>query len=98
MLIDLGLDDVEPKSIVGGATDRSHGDIAIPCHKFAGVLRRPPAEIAEEVAGKLSPYLDKIAYVSSKSGFVNVTATPKWLSSRLVEFYDHPHSVLRRIP
>ena len=90
VLIDLGLDDVEPKSIVGGATDRSHGDIAIPCHKFAGVLRRPPAEIAEEVAGKLSPYLDKIAYVSSKSGFVNVTATPKWLSSRLVEFYDHP--------
>ena len=90
VLIDLGLDDVEPKSIVGGATDRSHGDIAIPCHKFAGVLRRPPAEIAEEVARKLSPYLDKIAYVSSKSGFVNVTATPKWLSSRLVEFYDHP--------
>ena len=90
VLIDLGLDDVEPKSIVGGATDRSHGDIAIPCHKFAGVLRRPPAEIAEEVAGKLSPYLDKIAYVSSKSGFVNVTATPKWLSSKLVEFYDHP--------
>ena len=90
VLIDLGLDDVEPKSIVGGATDRSHGDIAIPCHKFAGVLRRPPAEIAEDVAGKLSPYLDKIAYVSSKSGFVNVTATPKWLSSKLVEFYDHP--------
>ena len=90
VLIDLGLDAVEPKSIVGGATDRSHGDIAIPCHKFAGVLRRPPAEIAEEVARKLSPYLDKIAYVSSKSGFVNVTATPKWLSSKLVEFYDHP--------
>ena len=90
VLIDLGLDDVEPKSIVGGATDRSHGDIAIPFHKFAGVLRRPPAEIAEEAAGKLSPYLDQIAYVSSKSGFVNVTATPKWLSSKLVEFYDHP--------
>ena len=44
VLIDLGLDAVEPKSIVGGATDRSHGDIAIPFHKFAGVLRRPPAE------------------------------------------------------
>ena len=39
VLIDLGLDAVEPKSIVGGATDRSHGDIAIPFHKFAGVLR-----------------------------------------------------------
>ena len=32
VLIDLGLDAVEPKSIVGGATDRSHGDIAIPFH------------------------------------------------------------------
>ena len=60
VLIDLGLDAVEPKSIVGGATDRSHGDIAIPFHKFAGVLRRPPADIAEEAAGKLSPYLDQI--------------------------------------
>ncbi|MEC8351933.1 MAG: arginine--tRNA ligase, partial [Candidatus Thermoplasmatota archaeon] len=90
VLIDLGLDAVEPKSIVGGATDRSHGDIAIPFHKFAGVLRRPPADIAEEAAGKLSPYLDQIAYVSSKSGFVNVTATPQWLSSRLVEFCAHP--------
>ena len=40
VLIDLGLDAVEPESIVGGATDRSHGDIAIPFHKFAGVLRR----------------------------------------------------------
>ncbi len=89
VLIDLGLDAVEPKSIVGGATDKSHGDIAIPFHKFAGVLRRPPAEIAEEAAGKLSPYLDQIAHVSSKSGFVNVTATPKWLSSRLVEFCAH---------
>ena len=90
VLIDLGLDAVEPESIVGGATDKSHGDIAIPFHKFGGVLRRPPAEIAEEAAGKLSPHLDKIANVSSKSGFVNVTATPEWLSSRLVEFRAHP--------
>ena len=29
VLIDLGLDAVEPESIVGGATDKSHGGLSL---------------------------------------------------------------------
>ena len=90
VLSSIGIDNLDPRSIIGDATDKSHGDLAVPFHRFSGVLKRSPVDIADEAAEILAPYLVGIANVSSKAGYVNFRASPGWVSSRLVEICRHP--------
>ena len=39
VLSSIGIDDLDPRSIIGDATDKSHGDLAVPFHRFSGVLK-----------------------------------------------------------
>ena len=50
VLSSIGIDNLDPRSIIGDATDKSHGDLAVPFHRFSGVLKRSPVDIADEAA------------------------------------------------
>ena len=69
--------------LLGKATVEDHGDVALPCHSLAGILKKAPQEIAKQISELVSSDLQSFAIVSSMSGFVNITAKPEWLSKRL---------------
>ena len=69
--------------LLGKATVEDHGDVALPCHSLAGILKKAPQEIAEQISELVASDLQSFAIVSSMSGFVNITAKPEWLSKRL---------------
>lgn len=71
--------------LLGPATVEEHGDLAVPCHSLAPVLKQSPTEIAESISSTLAPALSGIAEVSAVSGFVNIKAEPDWLAARLSE-------------
>ena len=69
--------------LLGKATVEDHGDVALPCHSLAGILKKPPQEIAKQISELVASDLQSFAIVSSMSGFVNITAKPEWLSKRI---------------
>ena len=69
--------------LLGPATVEEHGDLALPCHSLAPLLKRSPVDIAESISSTLAPILAGIAEVSAVSGFVNIKAEPEWLAARL---------------
>ena len=81
-LADAGADR-ELGELLGPATVEEHGDLALPCHSLAPLLKRSPVEIAESISSTLSSTIAGIAEVSAISGFVNIKAEPKWLAARL---------------
>ncbi len=83
-LADVGAKD-DIGDLLGPATVEEHGDLAVPCHSLAPVLKQSPAEIAESISSTLAPALSGIAEVSAVSGFVNIKAEPDWLAARLSE-------------
>ena len=76
--------------LIGRATVEDHGDIALPCHSLASILRRSPQDIAEQICSLVKEDLDPIANVSSISGFVNVSAKPAWLWKSLSQLLSDP--------
>ncbi|MBR79442.1 MAG: arginine--tRNA ligase [Euryarchaeota archaeon] len=86
----LGIEESVWLPLIGKATVQDHGDAALPCHKMSGILSRTPQEIAEEICHLVAGNLEEIAEVSSMSGFVNMKATPSWLSKRLSNLYSDP--------
>ena len=79
----LQVDDSVWLPLIGRATVEDHGDVALPCHSLASRLRKSPQDIAEQICSLVKEDLAPIANVSSISGFVNVSATPAWLSKSL---------------
>ena len=69
--------------LLGKATVEDHGDVALPCHSLAGILKKAPQEIAKQISELVATDLQSFAIVSSMSGFVNITAKPEWLSNRI---------------
>ena len=69
--------------LLGKATVEDHGDVALPCHSLAGILKKSPQEIAKQISELVASDLQSFAIVSSMSGFVNITAKPEWLSNRI---------------
>ena len=69
--------------LLGKATVEDHGDVALPCHSLAGIMKKAPQEIAEQISELVASDLKSFATVSSMSGFVNITAKPEWLSKRI---------------
>ena len=76
--------------LIGRAPVEDHGDIALPCHSLASILRRSPQDIAEQICSLVKEDLDPIANVSSISGFVNVSAKPAWLWKSLSQLLSDP--------
>ena len=83
-LADVGAEGVRG-DLLGPATVEEHGDLAVPCHSLAPVLKQSPAQIAESISSTLVPALSGIAEVSAVGGFVNIKAEPGWLAARLSE-------------
>ena len=75
----------ELANLLGPATVEEHGDLAVPCHSLAPILKRSPVDIAELITSELAPALSGIAEVSAVSGFVNIKAEPAWLATSLSE-------------
>lgn len=76
--------------LFGKATVEDHGDVALPCHSLAGILRKPPQEIAKQISELVYADLQSFASVSSISGFVNISAKPTWLFRRISELLLDP--------
>ena len=69
--------------LLGRATVEDHGDVALPCHPLASILKRPPHHISEEIYSLVKEDMSSFADVKSISGFVNVSAKPSWLSEKI---------------
>ena len=64
----MGVKEADWAGLRGPATVDEHGDLALPCHSLAAVLRRSPVDIAEEIASALAPALVGTAEISAVSG------------------------------
>ena len=76
-LSEIRVPESDSADLLGPATVEEHGDLALPCHSLAAVLRRSPVEIAEELSSTLASALAGVAQVSAVSGFVNLSAEPE---------------------
>ncbi len=61
--------------------DSNNGDVALPCFKFAKVLKKAPAIIADELAQLIQ---DDNLTVASVNGFLNFTVNPAFLATQLL--------------
>ena len=86
----LGLPDSTRLPLLGKATVEDHGDVALPCHSLAGILKNSPQEIAKQISELVAFELQSFATVSSISGFVNITAKPEWFSRRISALLADP--------
>jgi arginyl-tRNA synthetase len=74
-----------------------HGDLSTPvAMTLARKLRRPPREIAEDVAGRLrdSGHFERVDVAGP--GFINVTFRGDYLYEELKQLLDNPSKYLRR--
>jgi len=52
------------------------GDFAFPCFKLAGILKKNPAEIAEQIAGEIKPN-DNLGRITANGPYINFFASQK---------------------
>ena len=76
----LGLNENLWLSSIGNSTDKSHGDITLPCHAFSKILRKSPNDIATEIANNLDSDLNEIVEINIVNGFLNFKARNSWIS------------------
>lgn len=76
----LGLNENLWLSSIGNSTDKSHGDITLPCHAFSKILRNSPNDIATEIANNLDSELNEIVEINIVNGFLNFKARNSWIS------------------
>ncbi len=62
--------------------DSSMGDLALPCFKFAKLLRKSPVMIAEELASKLE--IEGIAKIEAVKGYLNFFISDAYLANTLL--------------
>ena len=67
-----GISSEEVKSLIVTPPDTSLGDYALPCFRFAKVLRKSPAIIAEELASSFV-IDDVVVKVVAVNGYLNFT-------------------------
>ncbi len=82
-MMNLGIEENDWLSLIGNATDSSHGDIALPCHSLSRILRKSPNIIADDISSDLTEKLSNVATTTSINGFVNFKATNFWLSNQV---------------
>ena len=82
-MMNLGIEENDWLSLIGNATDSSHGYIALPCHSLSRILRKSPNIIADDISSDLTNKLSNVATTTSINGFVNFKATNFWLSNQV---------------
>lgn len=60
------------------------GDLALPCFKFAKILRKSPVMIADEFAKKIEPN-EYISKISALNGYLNFTINKNTLAKQVLE-------------
>ena len=79
---ELGITEEEISNLIGPSTVGPMADVAIPCHSLSRLLKKPPADISEQISMLISHPLQGLAQTSSLNGFVNLKADSKWLANK----------------
>ena len=77
-------------NLLGNSTDKSHGDITLPCHTFSKILRKSPNDIAIEIANNLGSELSEISDINIVNGFLNFKAKNSWISKKIFSLNSDP--------
>ncbi len=81
----VGVEGNLPDLELGRATGAGHGDYASPAGlKLARILRRPPPQIAAQIAETIA-MPDGSATAEASGGYVNFTLNPEWLQRLVAE-------------
>ncbi|MGN0806688.1 MAG: arginine--tRNA ligase [Candidatus Coproplasma sp.] len=83
-LVDCGLPEEGIEENIAVPPNTDMGDYALPCFKFAKVLRKSPVAIAQELAAKIAPD-GVIAEVSALNGYLNFKIDKSSLARETVE-------------
>ena len=68
---------------LGTSTDKTHGDVTLPCHSFSKILRKSPNDIAIEIAENIDSDLSEIVEINVINGFLNFKANNYWISNKI---------------
>ena len=68
---------------LGTSTDKTHGDVTLPCHSFSKILRKSPNDIAIEIAENIDSDLSEIVEINVMNGFLNFKANNSWISNKI---------------
>jgi arginyl-tRNA synthetase len=79
-----GVSEQEVYDLIALPPDNSMGDFALPCFKFAKVLRKSPVMIAEELS-KSFPIGDVIVKVIAVNGYLNFTVNRSARAKKVLE-------------
>ena len=83
----LHLDEQILSELLAPATTEGHADLAIPCHSLSKIMKKSPVDISEEIVSLVSDDILSIAKVSSKNGFVNISATNNYIEFQLSHIF-----------
>ena len=89
-MVKLGLNDNQWLSSLGSSTDKTHGDITLPCHPLSKILRKSPNDIAIEIANNLDSELSEIVEINIVNGFLNFKAKNSWISKKISSMNSDP--------
>ena len=89
-MVKLGLNDNQWLSSLGSSTDKTHGDITLPCHTLSKILRKSPNDIAIAIANNLDSELSEIAEINIVNGFLNFKAQNSWISKKISSMNSDP--------
>ncbi len=82
-MVELGLNENQWLNSLGSSTDKTHGDITLPCHTLSKILRKSPNDIAIAIANNLDSELSEIAEINIVNGFLNFKAKNSWISKKI---------------
>ena len=83
----LNLDEQILSGLLAPATIGGNTDLAIPCHSLSKIMKKSPVDISEEIVSLVSDDILSIAKVSSKNGFVNISATNNYIEFQLSRIF-----------
>lgn len=89
-----GIQDMNIAQMIEYPPNQTLGDLALPCFRFAKVLRKSPQQIAEEIRDQINTHRDldstqSIAEVNATNGYLNVKLNRKMFSTQIVQLAIH---------
>jgi len=89
-MVKLGLNENQWLNSLGSSTDKTHGDITLPCHTLSKILRKSPNDIAIEIANNIDSELSEIVEINIVNGFLNFKAKNSWISKKISSMNSDP--------
>ena len=89
-MVELGLNENQWLNSLGSSTDKTHGDITLPCHTLSKILRKSPNDIAIAIANNLDSELSEIVEINIVNGFLNFKAKNSWISKKISSMNSDP--------